>query len=174
MFLRQCFNSSLLAPCSPFTRATRIAIVNIHLCVSKDLQPLKGATQTQRYDIDVTVAHVSAETLASSGNDFKKLLDTRARSKTSKYAPQLLLAGLGVKFVPFALTSMGTLHKEALDLVSLISKYAEDCGRAECQQQFYRDWMNKMQLALHKGNVKMQDDLFRFARPPQLRSAVRA
>ena len=58
--------------------------------------------------------------------------------------------------------------------MALISKYAKDSGRAACQQQFYRDSMNKIELALHKGNVKMQDDMFSAARPPWLHAVVKA
>ena len=124
------------------------------------LLPTGSAVTEERFDIDVSMVHGPVLSgLLSAG--FKQ----RVQQKEGKYVQALKNAGKGIVFKPFVVSSMGTLESQATWLLERLATHAEQRGRATSSALFYREAMLKIQHALHKGNIKMQEDMFAGARP---------
>jgi len=106
--------------------------------------------QGQRILTDVSVAHAECYPMLS----LDVVLSEREKIKSKKYA--LVSQQQGRKFIPFVLSSMGTLAPQATELLKLISRRALDYGYTTDSSLFFRQSLISILVTLHRGNLIVQ------------------
>ena len=103
------------------------------------------------FSIDTSVIHTTAKTYASI--TVTDQLANRAQTKAGKYAH--IAQAHNHSFYPFIMTSMGTFHNKALDVLTHIAKIAKEQARAHCDKVFLKQAINRLLSTLHRGNIHL-------------------
>ena len=101
-------------------------------------------------DVDVSVVHAACDPT----RDIQSQLKTREQQKMNKYSSTS--TACGHEFVPFALTSMGTLGPKAEELLRRIAKHSVIAVFQRNLGVFEREVSLRLMAALHRGNYVVQ------------------
>jgi hypothetical protein len=100
------------------------------------------------FTIDTSVVHTTAPSYVKT--NVKSQLQNRANAKTSKYKARE--ESLGRDFVPFVLSSLGTFHSSAIQLLDKIAEHARLRNLTWCKHAFRKQAIRRLLYTLHLGN----------------------
>jgi lipopolysaccharide biosynthesis protein len=100
-----------------------------------------------KVSIDTTVIHTTAESYKNA--PIEQQLSKRAEAKRTKYKDRE--AADGREFIPFVLTSFGTFHDEAIELLNRIGTIASQ-NRIMPKEVFVKNTIRRLLNSLHRGN----------------------
>jgi hypothetical protein len=100
------------------------------------------------FSVDTSVVHTAAPSYVKT--NVMTQLQNRANAKTKKYKARE--DSLGRDFVPFVLSSFGTFHKDALNLLDKIAAHARARNLTWCKHAFRKQAIRKLLYTLHLGN----------------------
>ena len=103
------------------------------------------------FSIDTSVIHTTAKTYTRIA--VGEQLNNRAQAKIDKYAH--ITQHQNSKFYPFIMTSMGTLHEKAINVLEYIAGIAKEQARAHCEKIFLKQAINRLMDTLHRGNIHL-------------------
>ena len=92
--------------------------------------------------------HTSCESYVKT--EVAQQMNTRAQLKNNKYLARE--KSQGRNFYPFVVTSFGTFHKVALDVLKMIGKYALRRKRTWDEHMFVKKAIRRLLYTLHLGN----------------------
>mgnify|MGYP003340931046 FL=1 len=109
---------------------------------------LVTSADKKSFTIDTSVVHTTAPSYVKT--NVKSQLQNRANAKTSKYKARE--ESLGRDFVPFVLSSFGTFHSSALQLLDKIAEHARLRNLTWCKHAFRKQAIRRLLYTLHLGN----------------------
>lgn len=113
-----------------------------------DILVVSAADDEKSFSIDTSVIHTtSASYLKTMVSD---QLQTRANTKTKLY--QAREGALGREFIPFIVTSFGTFHADAINLLDRIAVHARARNLTPCIDAFKKNAIRRLLYTLHLGN----------------------
>ena len=100
------------------------------------------------FSIDTTVIHTSSESYVKT--EVAKQMKTRAQFKNTKYLAREQSPGRNL--CPFVVTSFGTFHDGALDVLKKIGEHALKRKRTWNVDMFVKQAIRRLLYTLHLGN----------------------
>jgi hypothetical protein len=100
------------------------------------------------FSIDTSIIHTTAASYLRT--DVEQQLATRAKTKSNKYEERERAEGRN--FYPFIVTSFGTFHKTAVNVIDKLAELAVKNNRTHSKEAFAKQAMRRLLLTLHLGN----------------------